>query len=342
MKMDRLFFKIGFTEYCLDRIYIYGSSIGVTYLQQEHIKHHWFYNKILINLTLLLLLLRDITSFLIDDRRVSLMLGDMAFNWEFKPIWNLIMITGISLILSVRALHYWHNKHGHIPIQIRNRVKNLQISSKTHLIIRFMEVYFVKVMFGYPFFVIEIIAFSISCTVFELFTYGLFGSIFMGIAVLYMGQCVFVYLFYFCFLAYNFKLRLELENIRLKQLSTKHFPKALIERQLLRIISRIFKIYKQIKDENKFWSKWLLIQIIFMSTFSSLFINQLVFGETNMFIFIFFTFVNIGIYLIIWIFSISCIRLHDESNKTVKIIRQLNFKLCAMRNTQHKRNIKVN
>ena len=158
---------------------------------------------------------------------------------------------------------------------------------------------------------------------------------------IYMVQCLINQFYYFCFLAYNFKLRLELENIRLKQLSTKHLSKVLIERQLFRIISRIFKIYKQIKDENKFWSKWLLIQLLLMTNLSSLLINQLVFGETNMFIFSFFIFLLIVLLSYIWIFSISCIKLHDESNKTVKIIRQLNFKLCATKSIMHKCNLKV-
>ena len=339
--MDRLFYKILFTEYCLDRICIYASSVGVIHFHQEHIKHHWLYNRILINFILIVVLLREITSLLSNDRRVSLMLGDMAFNWEFKPIWNLIVMTAITLTLSVRALHYWHYKHGHIPIELRNQSNKLEIRRNADLIISFIENYMFMLIISFPFFVVQTITFWKSCTVFELFTYGLFGTILMGIVVIYLPQCVLANIFYFCFLAYNLKLRLELENIRLKQLSTKHLPKVLIERQLLRIISRIFKIYKQIKDENKFWSKWLLIQITWFSTFSSLFINQLIFGESNMFIFIFFTFANFCIYLVILMFSISCIRLHDESNKTVKIIRQLNFKFYETRNTQHKHSIKV-
>ena len=338
--MDRLLYKIGYTEYFLDRICNYISAKGISYFHHEQIKHHWFYNKILINTILIILLIIELTSLLSNNRRMSLMLGDMAFNWEFKSIWNLIIIIGISLTLLTSCLHYWHYKQGHIPIQLRNQA-NLTIGNNMHSMISLLEKYLIMIILIYPLFVVQMITFSISSTISELFTYGLFGSILMGISCLFVSQSALAHLCYFCLLAYNLKLKLELENIRLKQLSTKHLTKVVIERQLLRIISRIFKIYKQIKDENKFWSKWLLFQILLVTNFCSLFINQLVFGQNNMLIFIFFISNIMIIFIYIWIFSICCIKLHDESNKTVKIIRQFSFKLNAMKST-HFHGYKVN
>ena len=339
--MDRLIYKIHLAEYCLDRLCIQASSVGITYFEHEQIKHHWVYNKILINTVIIIVLIREIISLLLKNRELSLMLGDMTYDWEFKSIWNLIIINSILFALSMRGLHYWYFKHGYIPIRLRKTENNFQPGRKARSIITFVESYFVEVIFAYPFFFIQMITFSKSCTIFELFTYGLFWSCLMFPWTFYMVQCFINQCLYFCLLAYNLKLRLEFENIRLKQLSTKQLPKVLIERQLLRIISRIFKIYKQIKDENKFWSKWLLIQLSLMTNISSLLINQLLFEETNMFIFVFFIILLIILLTYIWIFSISCIKLHDESNKTVKIIRQLNFKLCGMKSIMYKRNLKV-
>ena len=339
--MDRLIYKIRLAEYCLDRICIHASTVGISYFEHEQVKHRWFYNRILINTISVIQLIRVSTLLLLKNGGLSLMLGDMTYNWEFKSIWNLIMINSTMMTLSIRGLHYWNFKHGLIPIQVLKPENRFQIGRKGYSIIKFMENYFVKVTIGYPYFFIQMITLSNSCTVFELFTYGLFWCSFMLPWSVYTVECFMNQLFYFCLLAYKFKLRLELENIRLKQLSTKHLPKVLIERQLLRIISRIFKIYKQIKDENKFWSKWLLIHLFFMTNISSLMINQILFEETNMFIFVFFIFLLMVILSTVWIFSICCIKLHDESNKTVKTIRQLNYKLCAMRNTMHKYNFKV-
>ena len=290
---------------------------------------------------LTIVLIRESTSLLLDDRRLSLKLGDITHNWEFKSIWNLIVINALLITLSFRGLHYWYFKHGHIPIQIRKTEHDFQIGRKGRLIIKFLEVYFVKCMLGYPFFFMQMITFSISCTLFELLTYGLFWSSFMLPCSIYAVECVINQCLYFCLLAYNFKLRLELENIRLKQLSIKQMTKDLTERQLLRIFSRIIDIYKQNREENKFWSKWLAIQILFSSNLCSLFINQLMFSKTNMSISLFFGFCLMVLLIYISIFSICCIKLHDESHKTVKVVRHLSLKLAQMKSTMHKRNLKV-
>ena len=88
LEMDRLIYKIHLAEYCLDRISIHASSVGISYFEHEQIKHHWFYNKFLINAVLIIVLIRELISFLLKNRKLSLMLGDMTYNWEFKSIWN--------------------------------------------------------------------------------------------------------------------------------------------------------------------------------------------------------------------------------------------------------------
>ena len=136
---------------------------------------------------------------------------------------------------------------------------------------------------------------------------------------------------YFCLLAYKLKLRLQLENLRLKQLSAKPLPISLTEWKLMRIITRIFKIHEQIKDENEFWSKWLFIQMGFISTFLAVFINSMFYNETNMLVFVFLSTVEVIFLIYIYLLNISCIKLHNEANISLKIILKLNFDITQIK-----------
>ena len=322
--MEKLSNKISLIEKCLEHICIYASYTGVSYFHHDAIRHRMIYNKTLINVVLCLILIRDSVSLFVRDPSVSLMLGDFAFNWKFKAIWNLMIIISTVSCLSNRFLHYWYFKHAHFPMKF-NDLNNLEIDANIFLLIKVLKLFFFKIVI-FVAFLLSFVSYTISAQIFDLLVFGLIASLVYSIFIVYIVTNLVENLFYFCLLAYKFKLQLQLENIRLKQLSTKHLPKALIERQLIRIITRIFRTYKQISVENKFWSKYLLIQMIFTSGLFSTFINYLVFGESNLFIFILLCSQIIIFLTLMFLLNFCCVMLHNEANTTLKMIQFLIFK----------------
>ena len=341
--METLPNKISLTENWLENISIFLSAIGVSHFHNESIKYRLFYNKTLINVVLVIFIVKETTSLLLKNSKISLMLGDMAYNQRFKIVWNLIIINGALTPLLVRLLHYWCFKHGSFPMKINGLKNVIQVPEKYEKIIMIMKLLNLILAKIIPFcvFVMYFITLSMSASYYELLTFGLIWSISMIPFSHYVVNTVFGNLLYFFVLAYKFKLQLQLENHRLKQLSIKQLPKALIEWQLMRIITRIFKIHKQVKHENKFWSKWLFIQIGFMATFAATLVNHVVFGEMNQIFRIFLILILSFFIAYIYLVNICCIELYKEANGSVKIMYSLNMQILCQHRQSSNFKIKV-
>ena len=326
---------------CLEQISAYASYSGVSYFHHDNIKYHWYYNKIFMNIILFTHLLREIISLTLKDQSINILMGDIAYNWKIKIIWSLILINCSSTVILFRLLHFWHYKHGHIPMISTNTILCENASDKKSLLfincIKYLIIFFI----AFSYFIVNVVILVINAPNIPLLLVGMYWSIYILPWCISISGNFMLNFFYFCLIAYKFKLQLQLENIRLKQLSTKQLSKPLIERQLLRIISRIFKIYKQIKDENKFWSKWLLIHMSSMTISSSLFINQIFFGETNLFLSIFIILIWFFVFMNFSLFNYCCVIVHNESNYTIKLLRKLHYLFFKERKTQGRFKIKV-
>ena len=305
---------------------LYCSHSSVSRYKYVSIKTPIIFNEVLMNFILIAILVRDLISLMINNEHVSLMLGDIAFNWRDKSLWNIDVILAALTALGNRFLHYYYSKINHFPMKSFEHDKLIDLScinnkSKYYLKLLKFHIWNITV-FGFLTFFIPL---SFNLSLIKLLTFGLFWSILGTLFVLYSTLNLSVNMAYFCLLAYKFKLQLRLENNQIKQLSTKHLPKVLIERQLLRIISRIFKIYKQIKDENKFWSKWLLIEILFMSSMTATFLTNIIFGEFDKFVFILMLIMIALLFIYTMILYMFCILLHNEANRACNILYCLYF-----------------
>ena len=89
-------------------------SIGLLLVRNESNRRKLRYNPIVISSILLIFLMREVLSLLLNDRNISLMLGDFAFNWRLKSMWNLMTIIIMCQTLSLQLIHaffHWSSSY---------------------------------------------------------------------------------------------------------------------------------------------------------------------------------------------------------------------------------------
>ena len=281
---------------------------------------------------LVLISSRELVSMFANDSRLSLMLGDVAYNLKFKMVWNLMMSNAGLTTITIHILHYWYYRHGHFPLKtdkIDNNFNNLDMNSKIFIKLIQITIFKIFPIFSFPFFFVTL---GMSCSIIDLITYGLIWSILVIPFALYVALTVILNALFFCLISLKLKLRLQSENLRLKCLLIKALPLIIIEREFIRIMTRMLIIQDEIKQANLFWSKWLLIQMTFFATLSSTFINQLLFNDNNLFMLIVLIFLLMVFFTYNFGVIIFCIKLHNEANNTYIYTRNIfNIKPRALR-----------
>ena len=87
--------KIKSTQNVLNVLTVKLYSIGSLFIENDFIKRKIRFNLLITSLSLSIILMREVLSLLLKNRNISLMLGDFAFDWKLKSMWNSIMITAV-------------------------------------------------------------------------------------------------------------------------------------------------------------------------------------------------------------------------------------------------------
>ena len=317
--------RINLCQKYLDMIAAYSMKTGISCSTNEFIKRSWIFRRHFINLIIFIILLREMISLSLNNKYWSLMLGDLSFNWKYKVIWNsFVIIVSITGLLT-RYLHYHFFEQGVFPMDIKNFYGNYPgIDWKSIFLIQSLAL--LKKFYPFLGATAYLITMYINCSLVEFLTVAMIWCFICTPYCVYMQQTLLINMVYFCLNSYKFKLKLQLENIRLEYISFRSIPRALFEKEFLRIISRILRNYELIRIENRFWSKWLFIQIVFMSTSSATFVNHMMFGETNLYISILVIAVLVMMCIYILLVNICCIRLNNEANRTSQMVYSLIFR----------------
>ena len=176
---------------------------------------------------------------------------------------------------------------------------------------------------GFPllFFSLSVVIFFIYTSFLETVVYGFPWSVILGIAVIHNAPIILWQILYFCVMAYNFKLELQLENTRLKLLALTH-RKRYLSIILFDIMKNMYEIHRRIIVNNRFWSHFLLGICSALGGGLSIYLAQL-FEDIDVFTLIFFIWTQISIVSCITMLLISGVGVHNESNKSYYILTNL-------------------
>lgn len=323
--MYRIYNRLRWTENTIDYLGNYLYKIGISLNSNETVKRKLIYNPILMTIILSIVLMRDLLSYLINDRAISLKLGDLSYNWKVKLTWNLTIVIAMTTVVLIKALFYSYYLKTIDPSKSdRNFTnKNSKLDKTTEMLLNsIMRIIEILTMLT---FLLPLATLYYSCSIFELFVYGLPWAILLAISALYAFQTFLWQAIYYCLIAYKFKLLLQLENLNLIQLlniSGQSF-KTIIEIKFNKIFRSINKIHVNIKISNKFWSKWLLFQFLFLCLFCAPFLTQLFFGEKQILITCMFSLITPLLLCYLLIINLFSQFVYNEANKTYKILTKL-------------------
>ena len=295
-------------------------SIGLSLFRVSDKKRSKVYNPIVVSMVLFCLMAREIVSYFIGDPRLSMMIGDLSFNWKLKPMWNLTMIIGIVICLSDQAIHLFYDVTNDYPfwLIVINNDRNETRSSKYLYLIKLVEMTIkLWVIIGSG---TTTVIYFFNTTVTETLTYGLFATFSNGFLPFYTSSIMFWQVLCYCLIAYRLKLQLKLENNRILQLS-KGFDRN-IGSKVMNCFQTIDGIHGSIRKFDRFWSKITFIFVMLFGIMFAVSISQL-FGNVDPFMRVILIMMSLTFTIIVTTIYISASLIYVEAKKTHRILFKL-------------------
>ena len=295
-------------------------SIGLSLFRVSNEKRPKILHPIVVTIVLFVFMIREIVSYSVNNSCLSMMIGDLSFNWKLKPMWNLTMVVGIVICLSVQAMHLFYGVTNDYPfwLIVINNVPDQTRSTKYFYLIQLVRMSIKMWIIVASGTAIGTYFFSSSIT--ETLTYGLFATFTNGFLCSYMFPILFWQVLCYCLIAYRFKLQLKLENNRLLQLLKRIDRK--IATKVMKCFQNINGIHGSIRKFDRFWSKITFIYVMLYGIMFGVTISQL-FGNVEQFMVIILLMLSLTIAIIITTIYISASLIYVEANKTHGILYKL-------------------
>ena len=297
-------------------------SIGLLLFKNETKRRKLKNNPIVISSIILIFLMREVLSLLMNDRNISLMLGDFAFNWRLKSMWNLVLITSVCIALSNQIIHLIYHRMNYYPFQIAYSSVQASLDMRQKVLLKFLN-FTIKILTPFVFTSISVLSFYFNTTLFHMVLIGIPTSIFNAVFAIPCCQLLLWPIIHFYLTALKFKLQLKLENNRLNYLRIK-LSNRVLALNLNKTLTGLDQILSTIVVSNKFWSKYLLNMCSGFGLTISIIIAQL-FSDSDTYIMIAFIYVIIVIILSICVLLYSAIRVNNEANNSLKIFYKILF-----------------
>ena len=272
-------------------------KIGLSLFSNEMFVKDRILNPIFVFINVILLIIRSIVVILIPQEYEHLMpfIGDIFIGMKVKIPGNLIMITVGSFAIFSQLLHYYEYKKNLKPTYLKvfdvisGKIPPISIGLTNefhiHLMVR---------RFKYLLRLCELSCNAIGPVVVIAYVYGfasvndnfwhysylyVFYSIHAAIALGYCTNAINVWqVFYFYTFSYYLKIKLR-SNTNLLLLKLKHSKNQLYLRN---VMNRFDSIYTEISEANaKYFSKWLFIFWLIISTFICVLLYPAFYGDMN-------------------------------------------------------------
>ena len=295
-------------------------SIGLSLFRVSNENRPKILHPIVVTMILFVFMTREIVSYSLDNRRLSMMIGDISFNWKLKPMWNMTMIIGIVICLSDQALHLFYGLTNDYPfwLIVINNVRDKTRSSKYIYLIKLVGMSIQMWLIVSP--GTTTVIYFLSTTIIETLTYGLLAAFSNGFLSFYTSSIIFWQVLCYCLIAYRFKLQLKVENNRLLQLSKR------IDRNIgsnvMNCFQTIDRIHGSIREFDRFWSKMTFIFIMLVGLMIGVCISQL-FGNIDFFMIIVLIMLSLTFTIIVTTLFVSASLIYVEAKKTHRILYKL-------------------
>ena len=247
---------------------VFGNDLlyqnGVSLFQSGNKKRKWFNNPFLCLTLLSIVLVRDLSSLLVDNETYSTIVGDFSFKLKFKKEFKYVFISCTALCVGSYLCHMWY----------RYRKKEnylICFDSKLHLTDAinwkwklFAKIFLLKnrvfcaLMFG-------CISFGLLYLNLSLIDFLIFG-IFWSILTTFCGYSCYIniwyiQIFYFIFVSKYFTNKFRIINYRLIGLAFIRNRRNL-NSELSSLLKQIDATHRSLQDSDQFWSKYLLFNWI--------------------------------------------------------------------------------
>ena len=295
-------------------------SIGLSLFRVSNEKRSKILHPIVVTSVISVLLLREIVSYSVADPRLSMMIGDLSFNWKLKPMWNLSMVVANLICLSHQTIHYFYGMRNDFPfwLIVVNNTRDETIKTKYRYLIKLVKMSIKFWLVVGP--LTTIVVYLLSSTTTEALTYGLFSSFSNFCLNYFIFPIIFWQVLCYCLIAYRFKLQLKVENNRLIQLS-KRIDRN-IATKVMNCFQTIDRIHGSINAFDTFWSKITLIFATLLSIGFCITISQL-FGKMELIMKMTLSMIVVTASMLLATIFVSSSLIFVEANKTHRILYKL-------------------
>ena len=111
-------------DFISEKLYLYE----VSFFKLGDTKRKIFYHPILIVSILFIILMRELTSLIFNDPALSLLIGDIVYNWRLKSMFNLTIIFGDLVSFNIMIIHFYHsfkNVYHFWPIETSSTLRRI-------------------------------------------------------------------------------------------------------------------------------------------------------------------------------------------------------------------------
>ena len=318
----------------------YGKGIlyenGISMFRIGGQKRKPYFNPIVCIIINLILIIRDISSLVIDEERYSIIVGDLTFKWKLKKEWIGFMFCMFSYLILSEVCHLWyyHKKRHNYLIETNwvDSHRTITLSRREKLWKNLLKFYLdvnIPVTFG----TVSLTSLYVSTSLPDFLIFGVPWSIYVAF-VGYQSIRIFVYqVLYFKLVSKYFRNELKIINYRLILLLLYENNSEVV---LNRILKDIDKTHRCLEGTDQFWSKYIAINWVTLSFCISFEIFIIIYGKLGIVIW-FAMIIDLFVFIVfMWFLTTSGTDVYNEANETPKHLNNIFCRLNSSLNLKLK------
>jgi hypothetical protein len=311
-------------------------SIGLSLFSFGSQKRNRFRNPFFISLIICVQILKSITAILMkEDKYRLLLIGDFAYFLNCRYFLNTVLILWGCLALSTQLLHYWNYFKNESPsylkpfqmisgsvtpksIGLMDREDINKLLKKFELLFEIMKISIIGTYFvdfclsGIPLFI---------NSSFQLILIEIFWSLLFTAFVYFSVSIELSQITYFYIICLYLKLKLRNVKKRIRKISDKKYK--MTNYRIRNILISMDSIICEINTHNNdFWSKYLMIVLMFVIIALDLVLFLSIFGKFSLFFKLLLFYGSNVLFLLIMILINTASSVSLEANKSYKLLNK--------------------
>ena len=306
-----------------DLIYLIGKQylmFGLPKVNEFMNYNRVIFKPVIVNTILIIMIIKNMLNILFKNTILSNIFVDFSKDWDFGIQWklfeNIVIISG----LIIQFIVYSNFKNNQISKIILLEFKNKRLIKLNLNSFKIFKLVFNSslIFFSFLYF---LVALNNTIELNIQLIFSIFWATIYFLSASYLQNIMYWKLFLFILYCFRSKLLLKYQNNILiesinKRKPMKHFS-------VLNNLKHYNEIYRQINDWNKFWSKYIAINLIYFSLIIGLLTLQLYFASLNSIIRIFVHLVVIICFTFITSLVLTASTVNTESNYTYKLLSSI-------------------